>query len=771
MRVGWGAAALGCALTACMPAPSASRDAGSPTADRPEVDAGRPIDDDGGRPGDGGSIIVLPDGGVVDGAERYAALCASCHGERGEGASAVALLDWSRGRAALVDVIDQRMPYGEPAACRGPCAEAVADFVLTFHHAPVSCDERVPPARRLRLLTRREYERTVKDLLRPLFPSCSTSGDCAAGQSCSVDGVCESAPCDVHTFVFDAQGQSYATVHVAGSFNGWPGTVADGGWPLTFVPGAAVWRLERSLPDGEHTYKLVLNESQWIQDPTNPDAVPDGFGGQNSRLVVACAGAAPAPSLSQVFTRDFPLETRPGSYPFDNHAGAGLVGDVHVTEHLKAAARLAELAVSRKAELLPCAPAQADAACVEGFVRGFGRRALRRPLDDDEVTRYAARVTGAPSLDEGLKVALEVMLSSPDFLYRSEVGVPDGQGGYRLTAFEVASALSYLFWGTAPDDALLDAAVAGGLDTPDGIEAEARRLLADPKSREVLGTFAEQWLGIEKVRTVDKSPSFGFDDELRAALSEETRRFFTHVMFDGTGRLEELFTANYTLANPRLAELYELDAAGGPGFYEAPYGSGERAGVLGHGSVLAANAFPDQGSPIHRGLFVRQRLLCQEFGPPPAQAATVPEIDPSATTRERFAEHTADPVCASCHQYIDPVGFGFERFDAIGRARDSENGLPIDTSGDMNDVEGLGTGTSAPFSNLAGLGQVLAASESAPACFVTQVWRFAHGALEEPGDTCALSDLAQAFAEDQHDLEELFIDVVRDPGFVLRRGE
>jgi hypothetical protein len=354
------------------------------------------------------------------------------------------------------------------------------------------------------------------------------------------------------------------------------------------------------------------------------------------------------------------------------------------------------------------------------FVRAFGLRAFRRPLTDEELSRYTAM--GDPSL------IVQSMVSSPNFLYRSEVGEPRGDGTYALTPYELASALSYFFWGSMPDDALLTAAANGTLASAQGVEAQARRLMADARAREQLKHFSVQWLGVERVLTEDKSPTLfpSFDANARQALYAQTQDFFA-----GATRFEDLFTD---------------------------------AGVLAQGSFLASNAHSDQTSPVLRGLAVRQRLLCQELGTPPPNAGNVPAIDPNATTRERFSQHSSDPACHACHQYLDPVGFGFEQYDAIGQYRTTENGKPIDASGDLADIEGLGSGTHAPFNTLAQLGALLAASPSAHACMARQMFRFASGYVERPEDACVLKALAG-----NDDLRELMVAIALNPNFSVRR--
>ncbi|MEL6181663.1 MAG: DUF1592 domain-containing protein, partial [Myxococcota bacterium] len=605
----------------------------------------------------------------------------------------------------------------------------------------------VLPERRLRLLTRREYAQTIRDLFH-------------------LDDASEEQACQPQRFVFDPQGGRYDTVHVAGTFNDWSPTIAGGGWPMVWDAAAGLWVVERALEEGTYAYKFVLNEAEWRQDANNPDAAPDGVGGFNSVVEVTC-GQGGVVVLPEDLPANFPVESRPEGYTYDNNAAAGLVTATHMSEYLDAAAWIAPQAVDGLLARLECSSGQA---CAQAVVEQFGLRAYRRPLDAEERGRLVGLVLEADRFRDGVEIALRVMLSSPHFLYRSEMGEPQGDGTWVLTAWEVATALSYTFWGTMPDEVLLAAAESGALDTPAGIELQARRLLGDVRSRAMWSTFAVQWLGVEKILTANKKSDLfpGFDRELREALVEETRRFVAYVVFEGSQNFDELLTADYTVANRRVAEFYGLSGALGDRFERTAL-AGTRSGVLGHASVLGSYAHSDQSSPILRGLFVRQRLLCQELGAPPANAGGVPEVDPNATTRERFRQHTDDPFCNSCHQFIDDLGFGFEHFDAVGRVRREENGQPIDHLGNMNDVEGFHTGTDAPFETLPELAGILAASQSARACFVTQYYRFALGQLEQEEERCNLHRLYNRFAEHGFDIQELMIAITQSSAFTHRR--
>jgi hypothetical protein len=594
-------------------------------------------------------------------------------------------------------------------------------------------------------LTRAEWARTLRDLFAaPAAParSCTTLGDCALDRESCESRTCTADPCSRRTFLLDARSVAAQSVALAGSFNGWT--------PAPMQRIADRWVVKVDLPNGRHEYKFVLDGARWVPDPGNSSRAPDGFGGENSLLEVSCSqGSSSLP--------DFELLA--SALPPD-----GFVTPAYITELARAGEVIGRWAAQDAALIGGCDPA-ADG-CLDAFIGRFGRRAFRRPLDGAEIARLHAAVRSQPDIRAGLELFFRSLIGSPHFLYRSELGAPGSDGNYDLRPHEVASALSYAFWGTSPDEALSAAAERGELSSRDQIEAQARRLLADPRSRPIVGRLGIEWLGVEKVLTVDKHPSFapGFDRDLRRALLDETEKFFTHVFFDGTHDVRELLLARHTFANERTAALYGLSGARGTalGRVDLPP-NGSRLGVLGQGSVLSVYAYSDQTSPVRRGVFVRKRLLCQELGVPPPNAGGIPEVDPNASTRERFAQHSSDPFCASCHRYIDEVGFGFERFDLMGRERATDNGRPIDDRGNLRDVAELGGGVEAPFVGLAELAQALADSGRVEPCLARQIHDFIRG---EP-DECAIERVSARLAA-THDLREAWIAVVTDPTFVRR---
>jgi hypothetical protein len=413
-------------------------------------------------------------------------------------------------------------------------------------------------------------------------------------------------------------------------------------------------------------------------------------------------------------------------------------------------------------KLIPCTPASpTDAACRDQFIKTFGKRAFRRPLKDPEWKRYAtafdARAKATGKFLEGARVIVEAMLQSPKFLFHT------GTGDYAL-----ASRLSYLLWDTMPDAELFAAAERGELRTPAGRERTARRMLASPQAVQSLDEFFNQWLRLERVTNASKEgrrfPQF--TPEMAAAMAEETRLLLRHLVWNDRNFME-LLTANYSFLSADLAALYGFPTP--PGQFELaafPPGA-RRAGVLGHGSILASNAGPLETSPTARGIFVREQFLCQHVPPPPPNVNTnlpEPTDDKPQGRRTRLAAHVENAACSSCHRLMDPIGFGLEGFDAIGKWRDKETlylagnkkvELPLETTGE---IAGL---PDSRFSDAGALGRILAASPTCQECIVRQLFRYATGRLETEADQPAIQSLMASFRESGFHFRELLIGLAR----------
>lgn len=475
-----------------------------------------------------------------------------------------------------------------------------------------------------------------------------------------------------------------------------------------------------------------------------------------------------APDVASV-----PVEPRVEGY--DNNADASLVTARHVEAYMDLAHEASVEAVEADAAgLAGCMPA--DPGCARAFVEGFGARALRRPLTEDEVEHYLAQFdsdAAGGDFYEGMRMSIEAMLISPGFLYRSEMGESVGAGLYRLSPWETASLLSYTFTGSMPDPGLMGAAADGTLAEPEVIASQARRLLDSPRGRERVTRFATQWLDTTSLQSANKDAEVypNFTDEVRQAMIEEERRFVEHVIFDSEQTVEELFTAEFTFANDALAGFYGLPSPGSQELVRVDFPQGyERGGLLTLGSFLASHAHANETSPVGRGVTVRERLMCQPLSPPPPSVdATPPDVDPNATTRERYSQHSADPACAGCHAFIDPIGFGFEGFDGVGAFRTQENGMTVDASGSVEAlIDADGNPTSVPFNGARELGEVLAANGEVQACVLEHYFHFVSGRADLSEDECTLEELGKRLDASGGNLHEAFVDLTQLESFTLR---
>lgn len=454
---------------------------------------------------------------------------------------------------------------------------------------------------------------------------------------------------------------------------------------------------------------------------------------------------------------------------FTNNSAGQSVSPALAEQYMAAAEALSQRATEQLATLLGCDPTGAgEQSCVQQFVRDFGKRAFRRPLTAAESTRLLGVFTQARAtlpLDKSLQRVLQVMLQSPQFIYLLEPSpVGTAPGTVRpLDAWQVASRLSYFLLGSLPDAELFTAAEHGELTTPEQVGSQARRLLQLPRARQRIGLFFTEWLQLRNVDRMQKDPTLfpNYSLELGPLLQEQVRLFAQNVILDLGGTASDLLTASFTFMSPELAPLYGVAAPTTPGFSRVELDPSRRAGLLTHVGILASLAKANQNDPVHRGKFVRERLLCQTVPPPPVNAnITPPAVRPDATTRERFTQHRADPACAGCHQLMDPIGLGFEHYDALGQWRDNENGLPIDATGNV-----LGSDVAGPFDGALELTNKLAQSQEVKDCLVQTWFRFAQGRSVTDADAGNIQILSASFGQSAFKLSELLIAVTETQAF------
>ncbi len=432
------------------------------------------------------------------------------------------------------------------------------------------------------------------------------------------------------------------------------------------------------------------------------------------------------------------------------------------------AARLVDAAVFD--ETLGCdRAALGDDDCALDFIERTVPLAYRRPAEDGEVDRlYALYEAGRDDggVEVGVQMVLEAMLQSPSFLYRVEIVPTGGEAVVRLTGYQLATRLSYFLWQTMPDDALFAAAEAGELDTDAGVEAHVRRMLDDPQAHATVQHFFQRFLELDKLDTVDKDVTLfpQWNEGTPDLFRQETEAFVEEVVFRGDGSWITLMTAPWSMMNADLAAYYGVSGPAGDSFERVELDAQYHSGVLTQGGVLATRARTYETSPVHRGMFIRGNVMCGVIPDVPSGLdITLPDPDPDATTRERFAAHRSDPYCASCHRQLDPLGFAFENFDAAGRFRATENDIPIDASGELTDSDNDGA-----FENGVDLAHMLIESQQTQTCFAERWFPQAFGRGDEAQDACALDDLLGKFRGADFDVRELLVGLALSETFLYR---
>lgn len=451
---------------------------------------------------------------------------------------------------------------------------------------------------------------------------------------------------------------------------------------------------------------------------------------------------------------------------FTNNTDVQDVGPALAEQYVVTAEALSARAVQDADLLLGCSLSDGEA-CITDFIARFGKRAWRRPLTDAEQSELLALAQSEADPATGVQLLLQGLLNSPNFLYRAEVGVPVAGTTYTaLTSWEVATRLSYFLTGTMPDDALFAAAEADTLITEEGVEAEARRLLSTDAARENVGAFFSGWLNLHAVdrlqRETEQFPNW--DSQLPPLFYEETRVFAINVVFDGAGDLATLLTAPFTYGDPVLAEYYGGTA--GPvenGIARIDLPPTQRAGLLTQASFLATHSKEIQTDPVIRGKFVRERMLCQGVpAPPPDLMVTAPTITPGSTTRQRFIQHQEDPVCATCHVMMDPIGLTFENYDPIGQWREQDQGIDVDASGELTFTDVTG-----PVTGVVEMAARLVESDMATECFARNWFRFAFGRAEGDSEAARMETITGEFNAADRRVQELLVALTLTPDFRL----
>lgn len=515
-----------------------------------------------------------------------------------------------------------------------------------------------------------------------------------------------------------------------------------------------------------------------IDGVVDPNTLPDGVQGttQLPRLTHGQYARAVS-SLLRIEvdpTTEFPSEAP----TLDGYIEASVL---RVTERLyldyqRTAEVLAEQLVNTPAayeQFVGCSTS--DSGCQDQFLSNMLLQAYRRPATTEELSRYGTLfaagselVASGDAFRDGVQVVVEAVLQSPHFLYRVERGEGDAASPTPLTEFERAARLAFLLTDSAPDAELLAEAGAGRLATAEELVTQARRLMQMPAFVEKVRDFHARWLQLEGVLGASKDPSLfpEFSVEVARAMQEETLRYVEEATLNQNGAVSALLTGRYTFVNDQLAGIYGLSGSFGSDFqrvdFEAQAG---RAGILTQLSFLTGHSSSSTGtSPILRGVYVLRRILCQDISDPPAGAEGVeppaPAVPP-VTTRDFFTWKTSMVACTGCHSSINPVGFAFEGFDALGRARQTENGAPIDSTGTLT----LSDDTPLTFADASQLVSQIATGKEVRACYVKHWLRYSHGRPESDLDLRTLALTHRALEAPTFGVRELIEQLVQSAAF------
>lgn len=453
--------------------------------------------------------------------------------------------------------------------------------------------------------------------------------------------------------------------------------------------------------------------------------------------------------------------------PFDNDLATQSASRVLVEGAETLAGEIAQSLLAdapRRTSVIGCIPDDAqDAACMDSFVRDFGRLALRRTLTQTEVEDFTALGMDYASQGQdfyvGVEQVLRALLQDPEFLYRVEIGdpVPNDPGVFALSGTEIATRMSFLVWGSTPDAGLLDKAEAGELSDPQSRADTMAQMLADPRALRQVDRFHALWLGYD---ALPHAP------ELVYGMRTETQALVERVIFEEGGSWLDLFTATDTWVDATLADHYGLTPpASGEGWVD--YGGNGRQGILSHGSFLSVAANPGDTSPTKRGALIRTRLLCDPIPPPPpdAPADEPPSAESGECKADRYAAHRDNPSCAACHDQMDPIGFGLENYDIAGRWRDHDDGAPQCEIEGQGELVGVGT-----FSGPAELSD-LVLDNGIDTCVAEHLYTYAMGHQIAADDEPYTEHLATTFADAEHRFDALLLELVAHPAFGFRKEE
>lgn len=479
------------------------------------------------------------------------------------------------------------------------------------------------------------------------------------------------------------------------------------------------------------------------------------------------------------FSSLFRADPSVAGFIFDNDATSLEVDEALWTGYRLAAGQVAAQVTEDPAVLAELMPPEGppEAERIDTFVREFGLAAYRRPLTEDEVAVLVDVFLAAPPLypevDDsfvaGIRHVVEAVLQSPFFLYRIERSETIVGQVIPLDDYEIASRLSYFLWNTMPDDALFDAAANDALHTEGQVAVEAARMLEDPRAADMVVRFHQQLLDADKIATISPSDNFFPDapDDLSNLAAIEHERFVRDVVFGNGGGLVELLTSSQTFVDEQLAAIYGVAGVLGDEFVEVSLDPTQRKGIFTQVGFLASNATSVDPDPIHRGVFIAKRMLCLTIAAPPDGVPPLPPLEPDQTNRERVAAHTSAPQCAQCHAtLINPHGFPFESYDAIGGWRTIDNNQPVDTTSNVFIDNQL-----VPITGAIEFVELMAQSSNVHTCYAKHWIEYTVGRNSTADDSLAIARLGTSSHQDQMSIQDLLIALTTSPFFLNRAVE
>lgn len=722
-------------------------------------------------------------GDATRGRELFQKQCAACHGDQGQGVEDRYSdpLEGDYPSSHLLEIIEETMPEAEPEACVGQDAADVAAFVYQEFYSQASKLKRQTARVELSRLTVQQYRNTITDLIRH-FSSPGRTGEGSGGLKASYFNTRKLDSDDLVIERFDAQ--------IAFDFEEGTPEPSEEFEPEEFaitweggliVDDTGIYKLRLRCENGA---KLWLNDPDiplidaWVRSGDETDRVAEVFllGGRTYPLQVhffknkekrasislgwetpgGTEEIIPAENFTSgafpklfVVTADFPPDD--SSLGYERGSSASKAWTEAMTT---AAVETANAVVQRLDELTGSDPqdtATARRARIQDFCQRFVERAFRRPLSEVEMQVYVDRYFEESSVaEQALKQVIIYSLKSPRFLYPNID--PASSDNYA-----VATRLSYALWDSSPDRVLLEAACEGKLQTQAQVQAQARRMMHDPRTRAKLRGFFRNWLEIDPDRDLSKDQGAypGFDSHLAADLRRSLEQFVEETVWGEDPDFRRLLLGETLLVNERIARFFDIDPPD-DGFAPVKLDEPMRAGILTHPYMLAVFAHRHSSSPIHRGVFILRRILGRALRSPPDAIDLLDEtLHPHMTTRERVELQTKPESCQKCHGMINPLGFAFEGYDGVGRFRSSEKAREIDSSGRYQTLDG----EFIEFNNARELAESLASSSQTYRSFVQEI--FVH-LVKQPIQAYGPNlwdELTSSFCQLEYDIRELVVQV------------